>query len=130
MHQAVKDRVAVVTGATSGIGRATALALARAGARVVACGREQAELAELAPHVDLALTFDATDVADLDVVTAAVLDRLGGVDVLVLGEEPGASAIAEAFPGARVVVVRPAPGATPEAVADAVVRAVAMRLRR
>lgn len=42
------DRLAVVTGATSGIGRATALALAQAGMRVLATGRRQHRLAELA----------------------------------------------------------------------------------
>lgn len=79
----MKGRIVLVTGATSGIGRATSLRFARAGARVVATGRDQRRLAALAPDVDLALTLDVTDPDAVAIVTAAVLDRYGGVDVVV-----------------------------------------------
>ena len=73
----------VVTGATSGIGRAAAARFARAGAKVVAAGRDQRRLAEVAAEVDCALTLDVTDPDSVAIFAAAVLDRHGGVDVLV-----------------------------------------------
>lgn len=79
----MKDRVVLITGATSGIGRSTALRFARAGALVVATGRDQRRLAELAPQVDLTLTLDVTDRAAVEIAAAAVVDRYGGVDVVV-----------------------------------------------
>lgn len=77
------NKVVVVTGATSGIGRETAVRFAAAGARVVATGRSQERLAEVAGVVDLALTLDVTDDTSVAIATAAVLDRYGGVDVVV-----------------------------------------------
>ncbi len=78
-----QDKVVVVTGATGGIGRETARRFAAAGAKVVGTGRDQARLAELAGEVELALTLDVTDPVSVEIGAAAVLDRLGGVDVLV-----------------------------------------------
>lgn len=83
MPPSLSDRVVVVTGATSGIGRATALRFAKAGAKVVATGRDQRRLAELAPEVDCTLTLDVTDPEAVEIVAAAIVDRYGGADVLV-----------------------------------------------
>ncbi len=73
----------MVTGATSGIGLATARAFTAAGARVVGTGRDQVRLAELGREVDLALTLEVTDDVSVDLATRAILDRHGRVDVLV-----------------------------------------------
>ncbi len=83
MSSRFSDQVVVVSGATSGIGRSCALAFGNEGATVVGTGRDQARLAALGPHVDLALTLDVTDDRSVAVASQAVLDRYGRVDVLV-----------------------------------------------
>ena len=61
----IKDKVVVVTGAGSGIGRATALAMAAEGARIIACDIDQARLTALAAELgDRALLVRKVDVAD------------------------------------------------------------------
>ncbi len=77
------DKVVVITGATSGIGRATARAFTAAGARVLGTGRHQGRLAELAREVDLALTVDVTDSRDIELLGTVVQDRYGRADVIV-----------------------------------------------
>jgi NAD(P)-dependent dehydrogenase (short-subunit alcohol dehydrogenase family) len=82
-------RVAVVTGATRGLGRAFARALAEAGADIVAVGRDEAaaeeverELAATGRHSYTVLA-DVTSRSDVERVLAAAVDRFGAVDVLV-----------------------------------------------
>lgn len=89
MDQASPGRVSVVTGATSGIGRALALALARRGDLVVAVGRTPAHLAATATALALAGPA-AHQVLGLNVASAAdmaalrrVLEGLGRVDLLI-----------------------------------------------
>jgi len=82
-------RIAVVTGATRGIGYATALALASAGAHVVATGRTQGGLEELDDDIRKAggsatlAPFDITDYDAIDRLGAALYERHGKLDILV-----------------------------------------------
>ena len=87
MEDILGDRVAVVTGGASGIGRATALRFLAAGARVVVGDLNDANGQALLDQVGDAdrLRFVRTDVADEDAVEeliATAVDRFGGLDVL------------------------------------------------
>jgi short-subunit dehydrogenase len=81
--------VAVVTGASSGIGEATSVALARAGASVVLAARRESRLAEVAARIEASggratsVECDVTDRADRWTLVALVEEGLGGCDVLV-----------------------------------------------
>lgn len=77
-------KVAVVTGATSGIGRATAIGLAKAGYRVAILGRRADELQKTADLAGAAYSAvcDVTDPAAVQAFFAGVLGSLGRVDVV------------------------------------------------
>ena len=81
-----QGKVAVITGASSGIGEATARALVNAGYRVALLARRAGRINELAAELgDQALAIEA-DVTDRDSLTAAadrVQTELGGADILV-----------------------------------------------
>src|SRR5918998_5268732 len=79
-------RVAVVTGASSGIGAATARALSAAGASVAICARRTDRLEALAESLDGPVLVRAVDVADEEQARGfiqAAGDELGGVHILV-----------------------------------------------
>lgn len=82
-------RVAVVTGASRGLGRAASIALAEAGARLALCARSLEGLAETAAQVEertgvapLVEAVDVTDVAAVDRFMERVSSELGGASVL------------------------------------------------
>jgi len=83
------DKVVIVTGAGSGIGRAIATAFGAAGARVVLCGRNTANLQAVADEIAVAggratpLATDICDTASVDACVEKVLADFGRVDVLV-----------------------------------------------
>ena len=81
--------VAIVTGAGRGLGRAFALALADAGAHIVAAARPAAQIQETADLVRqrgrraLAVTCDVTDSASVDAMVETTLNEYGQIDILV-----------------------------------------------
>jgi NAD(P)-dependent dehydrogenase (short-subunit alcohol dehydrogenase family) len=85
----LEGRVAVVTGGTSGIGRAMALGLADAGADVVATGRREQQVNEAATEIEargrksLRIPSDVGDRASLEKLLAATLEAFDKVDILV-----------------------------------------------
>jgi NAD(P)-dependent dehydrogenase (short-subunit alcohol dehydrogenase family) len=82
----MKGKVAVITGATSGIGRATARVFAKNGSNVMAVGRKEDELDSLKGELADMVTIFAADVTDtlaVDRLVSNALDAFGRVDVLV-----------------------------------------------
>jgi NAD(P)-dependent dehydrogenase (short-subunit alcohol dehydrogenase family) len=88
---ALDDRVAVVTGASRGIGRAVALGLSDAGAVTVLVGRDGDALAAVAAEIEsaggqaLPIPADVGIEHEVDAMAAAVVDRFGRIDILVNG---------------------------------------------
>lgn len=79
------DRIAIITGAGSGIGEASALALAAEGYGVVLAGRRAEKLEEVATRAganSLAVPTDVTEPASVKALFAAATERFGRVDVL------------------------------------------------
>jgi NAD(P)-dependent dehydrogenase (short-subunit alcohol dehydrogenase family) len=85
----LNGRVAVVMGGTSGIGRAISIGLAESGADVVATGRRENNVAEVAGEIEaqgkrsLRMTVDASNRSSIDALRDAVLKEFGRVDILV-----------------------------------------------
>jgi len=85
----LEDKIAVVTGGTSGIGRALSLGLADAGAHVVASARRQQQVEETADAIEargrqtVRLASDVCDRASLESLLAATVEKFGKVDILI-----------------------------------------------
>jgi NAD(P)-dependent dehydrogenase (short-subunit alcohol dehydrogenase family) len=83
------DRVAIVTGASSGIGRATALKLAASGWTVALAARREPELDAVRQRIEdrggraFAIVADVGTLADTERIVATTLDRTGRVDALI-----------------------------------------------
>ena len=82
-------KVAIVTGGSEGLGRATAMRLAQEGGRVVICARRKDVLERAAEAIRketgvqlLAQVADVTRPADVEAVVNATLGAYGGVDIL------------------------------------------------
>ena len=86
----LKDRVAIVTGGSRGIGRATALRLAEAGAHVVVNYHRNAAAADTAAHesglhgvVAIPVRADVSDVQQAELLVEETLNRFGQIDILI-----------------------------------------------
>ncbi|MDE3185980.1 MAG: glucose 1-dehydrogenase [Acidobacteriota bacterium] len=85
----LEGKVAVVTGGTSGIGRAMSLGLAEAGADVIATARRQLQVDETAGEIEargrktLRLASDVCDRSSLETLLSAALESFGKVDILI-----------------------------------------------
>ena len=85
MNLILQDKIALVTGGTSGIGLATAQELAAQGARVFITGRRQAELDAAVASIGATATgirADAAQLSDLDAVYAQIARQAGRLDIL------------------------------------------------
>ena len=89
MSGALDGKVAAVTGATSGIGEATAVALAGAGAKVALAGRREDRLTELAERIEgdggsaLPIPTDVSDEAQAAAFVQRAHAELGGLNILI-----------------------------------------------
>ncbi len=85
----IAGTTALITGSSRGIGRATALALAKEGVNIVLAARNSDELNSLKSEVEalgvkaLAVSTDVTDKKAVDALKAAAIDAFGQVDILV-----------------------------------------------
>jgi NAD(P)-dependent dehydrogenase (short-subunit alcohol dehydrogenase family) len=88
-NAALKDKVALITGASQGLGRALALAFAREGARVVVNARSEESVRPVAGEVEdadaevLAVAADVSKGADVERLVGESVERFGKIDVLV-----------------------------------------------
>ena len=90
MDLGLKNKVALVTAASKGMGRACALQFAAEGARVAMCARTEGEIKAAGDEIKsktgaqvLAMTADVTKAADVKTLVARTIQQFGGVDVLV-----------------------------------------------
>lgn len=98
MDLQLKDKVALVTAASKGLGKAAALEFAREGARVAMCARSDAledaaaAIREQTGGEVLAVRADVTVQKDIDNLIQNTLDEFGGIDILIVnagGPPPG-----------------------------------------
>jgi len=92
--------VFLITGCSSGIGRATAAAAAAAGHRVFATARRTESLGDMGPRIE-ALPLDVTDEASIESAVSQAIARAGRIDVLVNNAGYGQMGTVEDIPIAR-----------------------------
>lgn len=91
LSRSLQGKIAIVTGAASGMGRATALLLADEGAQVVLVDRQQEELDQVVrliadaygPSRALGFALDVRDVSALQEMVSATVQNFGGIDIVV-----------------------------------------------
>ncbi len=86
MHLALENKVAIIVGSSSGMGKATARSYAQAGASVVLAARSKDKLDNLASEIGnraIACATDARDVAQVNHLIQTTLDKFGQIDILV-----------------------------------------------
>ena len=98
----LKGQVAIVTGASGGLGVQMAKALASQGANIVVMARRQQQIDEVAADIaeefgveTLAIRCDITDTENVDAAVAKVLEHFGRIDILINNAGTGAVAPAE-----------------------------------
>ncbi|MEC9366158.1 MAG: SDR family NAD(P)-dependent oxidoreductase, partial [Chloroflexota bacterium] len=89
MDLGLNGKVALVTGGSRGLGRESALALAREGANVAICGRTQSTLDETVNEIKknggicIGVVADISDASSVEHLHTAVTEAMGQVDILV-----------------------------------------------
>lgn len=106
MTRALKDKIVIVTGASSGVGEAAARAFARKGATVVLAARSAQKIRRLAKEIDgLAVPTDVTRLDDLETLVAKTVAEYGRIDVLVNNAAANARGTLDEVEPARIAEV-------------------------
>ncbi|WP_026462524.1 3-ketoacyl-ACP reductase [Adhaeribacter aquaticus] len=87
--ESIKGKIALVTGAGKGIGKAVAIALAKEGVQVALLARTESQLQEVATQVEalgvkaLVITADITDINSVNAAVEKATQELGAIDILI-----------------------------------------------
>ena len=96
-----KDKIVAITGATSGIGRACALAFAKAGAKVAAIGRDRAKLDSLLRKIGgeaQGFQLNLQNLSQVSHVADEIRKKMGSIDILVNNAAYAVAGLAEDCP--------------------------------